>query len=190
MIFDENYDRSLWYILKADRKDRKELVDFIKELPEEFLSMIRSAIEEEKKGEVKDISNRYISKNNPNAYYDFDLDYGLTITTGIFDGEMEEDKFEILLFPTTLEEIDEMGYTNKLIVGTITDITNLDDEEIEEIEREYALYHFPIGYYVSHAHEIIKGKSELVLFRRVNNKRIPKDITKENISKRLLTKHN
>lgn len=36
MIFDKDYDTSLWFILKSDEKNRKEIVEFIKEIPEDI----------------------------------------------------------------------------------------------------------------------------------------------------------
>ena len=42
MIFGKEYDLSLWYILKVRNKYRKKTIDFIKELPEEFLENIRT----------------------------------------------------------------------------------------------------------------------------------------------------
>ena len=69
MIFDRGYDASLWYIVKADRKNRKEISDFIKEIPEELLENIRIAINKPKNGkfhldgETSDFY-RCVSKND------------------------------------------------------------------------------------------------------------------------------
>ena len=42
MIFEKEYDLSLWYISKVRNQYRKRAVDFVKELPEEFLENIRT----------------------------------------------------------------------------------------------------------------------------------------------------
>ena len=40
MIFDNSFDKSLWMIIKCDRKNRKRITDFIKSIPDDFQLMI------------------------------------------------------------------------------------------------------------------------------------------------------
>ncbi len=44
MIFGEDYDRSLWYIVNGDKKNSKKLVQFLKELPIEIVDKARETI--------------------------------------------------------------------------------------------------------------------------------------------------
>ena len=49
MIFNKDYDSSLWNIIVVDRENRKDLVDFIKEIPEELFHNIKFSIDSMKK---------------------------------------------------------------------------------------------------------------------------------------------
>ena len=197
MIFGKDYDRSLWYIVNGDKKNSKKLVQFLRELPIEIVDKARATIA--KKDELEgDVSFGCRDKVYTDVYYDFDYtsyDSCITITKGFDDGKLGEDQFELMLFPVTKEELELMEFSDELWLGTVTDFVATeyisDNMQItDEDEREYNIHHFPIGYYVSHAREIFNGKRELVLYKRVNNKKIPENITRNNISQRLLTKRN
>ena len=111
MIFDEDYDRSLWYIVKGDRTNRKELVNFIKELPAELIDKAGKTLAKAKKGEIKeDVSFSFQDESGTNVYYDFDysaFDSCVTITKGIDDYKLGEDTFELILFPVNKELLEE-----------------------------------------------------------------------------------
>lgn len=196
MIFNKEYDASLWYIVKADRKKGKEIVEFLKGIPDDAISAIRNEIELQKGNDVLEVPkiHRFMSKNESNIYYDFDVDPSdlcLTISKGIDDGKMGIDLFEIMLFPINLEELEELEYSDEEWLGIVTNITNTkyiadNAQETSEDEIEYNIHHFPIGYYVSHTKEILNGKRELVLYRPVSIKKVPKNLTTENILRRRL----
>ena len=44
MIIDKGYDISLWCILSADKKNRTQIIEFIKSIPQELLIKIRDGI--------------------------------------------------------------------------------------------------------------------------------------------------
>lgn len=196
MIFDKEYDASLWYIVKANRGMGKEIVEFLRGIPTEAIIAIRNEIELQKGNKVLEVPkcHKFMSKTEPNVYYSFDVDgfdMCLTITKSIDDGKMNPDLFEIMLFPTDLELLDQMEYSDEQFLGMIYNLADFkgvyDDELIGcGIETKYVLHHFPIGYFVSHTKEILNGERELVLFRPVSTKRVPEDLTTNNILKRRL----
>ena len=196
MIFDKEYDASLWYIVKANRRMGKKIVEFLRGIPTEAIIAIRNEIELQKGNKVFEVPkcHKFMSKTEPNVYYRFDVDgfdMCLTITKSIDDGKMNPDLFEIMLFPTDLELLDQMEYSDEQFLGMIYNLVDFkdvyDDEQIGcGIETNYVLHHFPIGYFVSHTKEILNGERELVLFRPVSTKRVPEDLTTNNILKRRL----
>ena len=83
MIFGKEFDSSLWQILKTDKKNRKAIVEFIKELPEELLEKIQEdVIEYRKQGSYK-FDKRFeveVTKDNKQHKYEVDFFDGLQIT--------------------------------------------------------------------------------------------------------------
>ncbi len=195
MIFDKDYDTSLWYIVNSDRKNGKALVKLLRELPREFIFKIRETLAKAKSDEIEDdISFRVYDSVYGDVFYNFNFDpfdTCITITKGIVAGEMEEDLFELMLCPITKDEIESLEYSDEEWLGTVTNIVSTeyicDKMQItKEIEREYNIHHFPIGYYVSHNHEILNGRREMVLYKRVNINKVPYDLTRGNIYQRRL----
>lgn len=62
MIFGKEYDLSLWYMLKVRNQYRKRAIDFIKELPEEFLENIRTSY-------LKGINNNAGLEDGQDSFY-------------------------------------------------------------------------------------------------------------------------
>ena len=44
MIFDNDYDKALWLMLKADKKNRKMIAEFIRSIPSGLYEQIRKSI--------------------------------------------------------------------------------------------------------------------------------------------------
>ncbi len=180
MIFNDEYDASLWCMIKADKKNRKELVDFLKEIPEELIINVRTAINKAQEEQFEDetFSERYISKDNPSIYYSYDVDFmNLTITKSIDDGKTEQDLFRLTLNPISLE--DKFNW-----LGTISNVVNSEYisenmQVTDEIEREYTIHHLPVGYFVSYA--VYSDKRESKHYRPISLKKIPNDLNRQNI---------
>lgn len=193
MIFSKDYDASLWYIVKADRKNRKEITSFIKEIPEKLLENIRVSIEKIAKnefdfdGETSDFF-RCASKNEPRTYYYFQIDEDacLTITKAFYDGINEDDLFELMLYPISPEYAKELENFEDEWIGTVTNnirTTHIDDKVglIDCNENEYNIYNTPFGHFVEYSREIFNGKKTVTFYKPINLKKIPEDISKENI---------
>ena len=193
MIFDRDYDASLWYIVKADRKNRKELAAFIKEIPETLLENIRVAIEKLKKEEFHfdgETSDFYIcvSKNDPRIYYYFQIDEDqcLTITKALYDGVNVDDIFELMLFPISPEYAKELENFEEEWIGTVTNnikTTHYSDTVglIDCNESEYNIYNTPFGHFIGYSREIFNGKRDIGIYKPINLKKMPNDINKDNI---------
>lgn len=193
MIFDRDYDASLWYIVKADRKNRKKISDFIKEIPEKLLENIRIAIKKLKNGEFhfdEETSDFYrcVSKNNPRVYYYFQIDEDecLTITKSLYDGVNDDDLFELMLFPVSQEYANELENFEEEWIGTVTNnikTTHIDDKVglIDCNESEYNIYNTPFGHFVGYSREIFHGKRDINIYKPISLRRMPDDIKRENI---------
>ena len=203
MIFDRDYDASLWYIVKADKKNRKEISDFIKEIPEKLLENIRLAIKKSKNGEFDfdgETSDFYrcVSKNEPRVYYYFQIDEDgcLTITKSLYDGVNEDDLFELMLFPISPEYANELENFEEEWIGTVTNnikTTHINDkfDLIDCNESEYNIYNTPFGHFVGYSREIFHGKRDIGIYKPISLRRMPKDINKDNIlCKKLVPKKN
>ena len=193
MIFDRDYDASLWYIVKADRKNRKEISDFIKEIPEKLLENIRLAIKKLKNGEFHfdgQISDFYrcVSKNDPRVFYYFQIDEDecLTITKSLYDGVNEDDLFELMLFQVSPEYANELENFEEEWIGTVTNnikTTHYSESAglIDCNESEYNIYNTPFGHFVGYSREIFHGKRDIGIYKPINLRRMPNDINRENI---------
>lgn len=203
MIFDKEYDTSLWYMIKSDRKNRKAIINFIKEIPEDLLDRIQVALSKVKKGQLDyDSFNDEIcmckSEKDPNIEYYFDIDdidMSLTLSKEFNDGKMGQQLFEIVLYPFDLEEAKRLEYYEEEPLGTIaTDFETLKindyTQEVTCYETKYSLHNSPIGHFVSHTHEILNGKREVQLFKRVSLNRAPKDLNRNSLLIRKLKSHN
>ena len=97
MILDNNFDKSLWIMIKGDRKNRKRIVDFIKSIPYEFILMIQEGLTEYEKYKIENegipINDREYEcfdnqmYNNIGELYSFNIDTKmdiLTITKSIY----------------------------------------------------------------------------------------------------------
>ena len=76
MIFGNDYDNSLWYMLNVDNDNREEIINFLKELPPELIFKIRKVINALYNGEYKRSKKSTIydcvdSPTDPQIDYDF-----------------------------------------------------------------------------------------------------------------------
>ncbi len=204
MIFDKDYDTALWYIVRADKKQGKEILEFLRGIPEEAITKIRDEIKFQKENDPLETPeiHRFMSKDEPNMYYDISVepvDMSLTITKGIEDGKFGKDIFELILLPVNLELLEQMEYSIEEWIGGVNKYSDWkctedngckSQTEVFESETEYNIYRLPIGYFISNRKEELNRKREFVHYRPINIKKVPKDITTENIIKRRLVQKN
>ena len=196
MIIDRDYDASLWYIIKSDRKNRKEIVNFIKELPEEFLKKMRLSIEKSGKEQLNfdepnldfnEYSDHYTypNKNSPGIYYYYQINQikekqSLTIVKTFYDGVKEDDIIELKLFPINLEYAKEMNNFEEEWIGNVTTnikTTHIDDTvvSIKCDYSEYNIYNTPIGYFIGYSKVILKGRGQIIIYKPINLNKMPED---------------
>ena len=186
MIFDKDYDASLWYILKLNKKNREDIAEFIKEIPEQLLDNIRISIKKLKKGifefdqQTSDFY-RYISDKLPKVYYYFQIDENncLTIAKMLYTG-LDEIMIKIKLFPISLVQ------DKKIEIGTL--VNNNSNE------NKYLIYNNSIGQLIRYNKEKINGVRHISTYKPININTIPEDITKEkilckNYNKYIIKKH-
>jgi hypothetical protein len=198
MIFDKDYDASLWFILKSDAKNRKEIVEFIKEIPEELLEKIKESINKAKKEEF-DFQDEFLdyyscqSKNDPHIsfYFQLDEDNALTLIKSHTDENTKEDLFELVLFPINKDFVKMLDFFEGEWLGTITNNikTNRIDEKVGLIEcdeNEYNIYNTPIGNFISYSRRIFDGKYAFSIYKPVSLRRVPEDIEKTKIFRKTM----
>ena len=59
MIFNSEFDKSLWLMIKGDIKNRKKIVDFVKSIPYELILDIRDNLVEYDKYKMDNIGIDY-----------------------------------------------------------------------------------------------------------------------------------
>ena len=93
MIFNKDYDSSLWNIIVVDRENRKDLVDFYK----------------------------CVSKNCSNicCYFQIDEDNALTITKTLRKEIGETQLFKLMIFPLTEKSVKQLDYFKGEWFGSI-----------------------------------------------------------------------
>ena len=200
MIFDTRYDTSLYYIAKANNKNREELLEFIKEIPEDLIEKIRYEIARFHSHETYPIedSSFYssVSEKDPRIIFSFNIDnidQCLTIKKAIEEGPSYEELFELMLYPFDLEGKRQMMYSTEECLGIVTNNVrtfNATDriKHVDVDQTEYDFHHLPIGYYVTHTAELFSGKGQVTLYRPVSLKKVPKDINRNNILQRKMAR--
>ena len=190
MIFEKDYDTTLYYLMKADKKNRNELIDLINNLPKELIESIKISLQKLENKEFlydKESSNIFQKNSKTNNhiffYYQIDEDKALTISKEYNDGKTCKTIFKIIFFPINHEYIKEcMNNFEDEWLGTIT---SNKDNYIEENEREYNLYKTPIGNFISYNKKIGKNKRNITIFKSICSK---KDIDLELSVKDIKTK--
>lgn len=74
MIFDNNYDRVLWLIIKNDKSNRDRIISFIKSIPEDFVIRIQNTLVEYNKYKL-DNENIPFYKREYRSFH-FEMNYG------------------------------------------------------------------------------------------------------------------
>ena len=146
MLFGENYDKMFWLILSGDEKNRNNLSYLIRVIPQEIFEYIKNEISN---GTYKDNKIRY----NMNDYlFEIHLDFsdGLNIKIWRWKGHSIQEKFEIVLNPLNLKQI---NIFEKVHIGNFycnivnNDVVNASsNSKFVFVNDEYNLIRIPFGY--------------------------------------------
>ena len=191
MIFGNEYDLSLWYMLKVRNQYRKKAIDFVNELPEELLSNIRTTYF---KGIKKNagLNDGYAAFYNiqsnidPNIYYKFyimcrDLYiYKIKIINGV-----EKKVFSLILHPNDFNDVLEMNKYNEKSLGSIC-IGQY--PEISFMEVDYDLKKTYIGNTVSHTYILLSNVIQMKFYRPTNINNMPYEMFREESCQKRLIK--
>ena len=132
MLFGEKYDLSLGYILRIKGNCRDKTIDFIKELPEEFIENIRQIYGEglETNHGIFDITNsekrkrsffELYSKDKPDISYKFYIMCKeLCIVKSKIVNEAKVDIFSLSLKPLEVEDIKNMREGTEIHLGSVS----------------------------------------------------------------------
>ena len=129
MLFGEQYDLSLGYILKFKGRFSKKTIEFIKELPEELVDNIREIYDEgiETNHGIFDMTN---SEKRPRSFYEIynnDICYKfyvmckeLYIVKSKIVNEAKVDVFSLSLKPLDLKDVMGMKEQTELHLGSVS----------------------------------------------------------------------
>lgn len=191
MIFGKEYDLSLWYMLKVRNQYRKKAIDFVKELPEEFLENIRTTYLKgiENNAGVDDGQDKFYnvqSKINPNIYYKFyimcrDLYiYKIRIVDGI-----SRKVFSLVLNPNDSSDIMHLEKSKERMLGSIC---TGQYPEISFKEVDYNLKKSCFGYMLSHTYVLLGNMIEIKLGRPASINNMPDEMYREESAQKRLIK--
>ena len=128
MIFNENYDRSLWLMLSDN--NREMIIDFVESLPASFCSEIQNAFNKlysikNENLSIEDIPEIEFSgeyRTPGDVVYCYSIDYmtgALNLGEYIDDGEERYTKFEMSLYPLKKDETKKMSNLDMHLLGEI-----------------------------------------------------------------------
>lgn len=144
MIFDKNYDRTLWLMLKGDKDNRKIILEFIKLIPNHFLVKIQNTIKEYEEYKLDD--NKELKKKNFNGewydgekyLYHFNIDKDndtLFVGRNVFKYGMFNNDFGLLL----VNDIDVSIMENfcEYLIGKVSFNYELINDGIRIVQGKY-----------------------------------------------------
>jgi len=192
MIFNYKYDTALWFILEADKKNRKDIIKLINELPSDLLEKIKKSIEEAKDyvsgDKIPDgVYDIVECEDNIFYYYTLNPAFGLSISKCKHDGENKEELFNIFLSPVDINCIESLDNYDDEFLGTLANnLRNYKDGKVVDsydcIEREYEILKTPLGYCVLYTKELFYGEVDFPILKLVNIYGLPSDVTIEKIN--------
>ena len=192
MIFGKEYDLSLWFILKVRNKYRKKTIDFIKELPEEFLENIRTAY-------LKGINNNVGLDNEEDKFYKVqsNVDSNIYYKFYIMCSDLYIDKIKIIngvskkllsltLIPNNPYYIEQMDKNKEICLGSIS---TGQLQEINYKELVYDLKKTNFGNVLTHTYYLLGGMIMIKFFRPASIKNMPDEMyCEESKQKKLIKK--
>ena len=191
MIFGKEYDLSLWYMLKIKNIYGKKAIDFIKELPEEFLENIRATYFNginNNAGLDDNTSEFYNVKSSvdSNIYYKFyimcrDLYmYKYQINDGI-----NREIFSLVLSPNDSSDILQLGKKQERTLGSIC---TGQYPEMSFKEVDYDLKKTALGYTISHTYILLQNFLNIKVSRPTSISNMPDEIYRDSSCQKRLIK--
>ena len=131
MIFDKEYDESLWLIMNKDKKVAKELVYLFRTFPQEVLKSVRDLIKKYKEKihegllleELDELERQlfgsYMGDNGLLYYYKVDLLGSIEISEVFSDEDGEVPIRCMILYPFDREEFKDMKLCRDMSLATI-----------------------------------------------------------------------
>ena len=191
MILGNEYDMSLWYILKVRNKYRKSIIEFIKELPEEFLENIRTAYLKgiDKNVGLDDEEDKFYkvqSNVDSNIYYKFYIMCGdLYIDKIKIINGVSKNLFSLTLIPNNPNHIEQMYKNKEICLGSIS---TGQLQEISYKELEYDLKKTNFGNMLSHTYFLLGGMIKIKFSRPASIKNMPEEMYREESKQKKLIK--
>ena len=180
MIFDRNYDLALLSIMKTDKKNQESIQKFISEIPPVLMSNIRTSIAQVKNnefvfdGEASEFFHQ-TSESEPRVYFYFDIneDGSLRVCKEYYNGQWEDDLFELKLYPIDLDEAKKMNRSSvkrlgRVIIAKESDEVFPDISCLEYFKTEYDLMKAPVGHFVRFNRTKEQEKRRLISMKRVS----------------------
>lgn len=171
MIFNKNYDRSLWLMLSGDEVNRSKIAEVITNIPYELYEQIRKLIENYNIGitEPKEI---YYEKDN--MKYSVNISNGELSINIVKSDKTQNETIKLFIFPVEEDEISKMemhtgkhlgGFSYTLTAGNIFAIGG----ELEEYDIEKTIFGTCVKVYAN-------NKVKAVNTRKVDESRMPDDM--------------
>lgn len=180
MIFGKEYDLSLWYMLKVNNIYKKEVINFVKELPQEFLDNIRVTYINgiDHNSGVGDDQNPFYnvqSDKDPNVYYKFYIMCGelFMIKYHTIDGVITR-TFSLCLFPVNLELLQKLPNISGISLG---DVGKGNYPAMNYVEVEYYLKKTRLGNMIIHTYDFLCNWVNIKLYKLIKN--LPYDVSLE-----------
>lgn len=176
MIINEVYDKSLWLVVKNDKKNRDMIVDFMNSVPDRlydtmkmFANIACSCMKDN--SFYLDNGNSVITPDGIMYWFRIDrYNYGLTLGYSIFDGHNYEPAWEMTLYPFEESKLDKYE-----LIASVCDVSTgrrSDDNEIK-----YLLQKDKYGYMISILSE------QKIRSKDANFGKMPKDIELSDLRK-------
>lgn len=192
MIFDKNYDKILWLILKGNKDNRERILEFIGSIPNHFLIKIQNTIKEYE--EYKLDNNNLVKKNFNGEWFDgekylyhFNIDKDsdtLFVGRNIFKYGIVNNDFGLLL----TNDIDFKIIDNfcEYLIGKVSYDYELINDGSKVIQGEYTSVDYKL-LNVIFGNVIVTSNKNRIFFKDrmnfVDTDKIPDDYNLDNIKK-------
>jgi hypothetical protein len=164
MIFDKNYDKALWLLVSLNKDDSSSIYNIISCISKDVYSNIQKAIDNYYNGKFIDIKDNVVYKATLVDKDCYDCAIFVKIVMGKLyfniyrwkeDIERVEEEYQLILKDINDDDIDEMLYFDKKLIGNYSSEINnikfvgyLTDVNISNYDRKYHICRVPFGYVI------------------------------------------
>ena len=185
MIIDKKFDRALWLMLKADKNNRDEILEFMDSIPNELIEKIKKNLILFENTDKKKLTFLFGECQRGNRLYWFGIDkYFQEIDMGYkeHNGIVYRDVFEMSLLLD--DQILDVDYFDKKDIGRIKydiNVRNIDGvcNVVEASENSYYLMRTLLGYMIMFS--IDDNKDTKKYYRMIDINDIPDEINLESL---------